>query len=138
MTERHCERPCSVCTDEVAPDVEAGVIYTFWVKHAICTDSTCKREVPLFKDYVIAQKTVSVRYHRDVLCPRCKKQFDWEIEFASLIADTAMMVNSSRGSAGEGGRTKCGRMRRSRRNRRGARGSIRRWRLCIAPVAMTT
>ena len=87
---------------KIAPDVEADVIYTFWVKHAVCTDPTCKREVPLFKDYRIAHKTLSVRYYRDILCPRCKKQFDWEIEPASLIADTAMMVNSSRGSAGEG------------------------------------
>ena len=86
----------------VAPDVEADVIYTFWVKHAICTDPTCKREVPLFKDYLVAHKALSVRYHRDVLCPRCKKRFDWEIEPALLIADTAMMVNSPRGSAGEG------------------------------------
>ena len=86
----------------VAPEVEADVIYTFWVKHAICTDPTCKREVPLFKDWLIAHKTLSVRYHRDVPCPRCRKRFDWEIEPASLIADTAMMVDSPRGSAGEG------------------------------------
>ena len=87
---------------KVAPEVEADVIYTFWVKHAICTDPTCKREVPLFKDWLIAHKTLSVRYHRDVPCPRCRKRFDWEIEPASLIADTAMMVDSPRGSAGEG------------------------------------
>ena len=87
---------------KVAPDVEADVIYTFWVKHAICTDPTCKREVPLFKDWFVAHKTLSVRYHRDVLCPQCGKRFDWEVEPASLIADTAMMVNSPRGSAGEG------------------------------------
>ena len=35
---------------EVAPGIEADVIYTFWVKHAICTDPMCKKEVPLFKD----------------------------------------------------------------------------------------
>ena len=87
---------------KVAPDVEADVIYTFWVKHAICTDPTCKREVPLFKDWLVAHKALSVRYHRDVSCPRCRKRFDWEVEPASLIADTAMMVNSPRGSAGEG------------------------------------
>ena len=87
---------------KIAPEVEADVIYTFWVKHAICTDPTCKREVPLFKDWLIAHKVLSVRYHRDVPCPRCKKCFDWEIEPASLIADTAMMVDSPRGSAGEG------------------------------------
>ena len=87
---------------KVAPDVEADVIYTFWVKHAICTDPTCKREVPLFKDWLVAHKALSVRYHRDVTCPRCRKRFDWEVEPASLIADTAMMVSSPRGSAGEG------------------------------------
>ena len=55
-----CARPCSgVYRTKVAPDVQADVIYTFWVKHAICTDPTCKREVPLFKDYLIAHKTLS-------------------------------------------------------------------------------
>ena len=35
------------------PGLDADVIYTFWVKHAICTDPNCGREVPLFKDYFI-------------------------------------------------------------------------------------
>ncbi|MDH4162599.1 MAG: DNA methyltransferase [Nitrospirota bacterium] len=87
---------------EVASGIDADVIYTFWVKHAICTDPTCKKEVPLFKDYFVAAKTVSVRYHRDTKCPECKKTFDWEVDVASLIAEPAMMVNSSRGSGGEG------------------------------------
>lgn len=87
---------------EVQPGLDADVIYTFWVKHAICTDPTCKKEVPLFKDYFIAAKTMSVKYHRDVSCPECKQSFDWEVGVASLIADPAMMVNSPRGSAGEG------------------------------------
>jgi hypothetical protein len=87
---------------EAEPGVEADVIYTFWVKHAICTDPNCRREVPLFDDYIIARKTPTVRYHPDVTCPRCKKLYDWEIEVASLIAEPAMMVNASRGSAGEG------------------------------------
>jgi uncharacterized Zn finger protein (UPF0148 family) len=87
---------------EVEPGIEADVIYTFWVKHAICTDPNCKKEVPLFDDYIIAYKTPSVRYHPDVTCPHCGKIYDWEIEAASLIADPAMMVNASRGSAGEG------------------------------------
>jgi len=87
---------------EVTPGVDADVIYTFWVKHAICTDPTCKKEVPLFKDYFIASKTSSIRYHRDTKCSECKKTFDWEVDVASLIAEPAMMVNSSRGSGGEG------------------------------------
>ena len=54
---------------EAAPSVKADVIYTFWVKHAICTDPTCKKEVPLFKDYIVAHKIASMRYWRDISCP---------------------------------------------------------------------
>lgn len=87
---------------EIVPGVEADVIYTFWVKHAICTDPNCKREVPLFKDYIIAQKSPSVRYFRDVTCPCCSGTYDWDIENVSLIIDPAMMVNASKGSSGTG------------------------------------
>jgi putative DNA methylase len=87
---------------EAEPGIEADVIYTFWVKHAVCTDPNCKREVPLFDDFIIARKTPTVRYHPDVTCPHCRKIYDWEIEVASLIADPAMMMNASRGSAGDG------------------------------------
>ncbi|MBM4322260.1 MAG: DUF1156 domain-containing protein [Deltaproteobacteria bacterium] len=87
---------------EIEPGIEADVIYTFWVKHAVCTDPNCKQQVPLFEDYIIARKTPSVRYHHDVTCPHCKKVYDWEIEVASLIADPPIMVSASRGSAGEG------------------------------------
>ena len=92
----------SLYKTDVGEGVEADVIYTFWVKSAICTDPNCRREVPLFKDYIIAQKSPKVRYHRDAVCPACRKTFDWEIELASLIAEPALMVNASRGSAGEG------------------------------------
>lgn len=87
---------------EIAPGIEADVIYTFWVKHAICTDQSCKKEVPLFKDWLVAQKAVSVRYWRDVTCPECSKSFDWETQIATLIADKSLMANAPRGSAGEG------------------------------------
>jgi adenine-specific DNA methylase len=50
---------------EVEPGLEADVIYTFWVKHAICTDPTCGKEVPLFKDYIIAKRSPSIRYSPD-------------------------------------------------------------------------
>jgi putative DNA methylase len=87
---------------DVAEGIEADVIYTFWVKSAICTDPNCRREVPLFTDYIITQNAPSIRYHRDAICPGCRKAFDWEVELASLIADPLLMVNSPRGSGGEG------------------------------------
>jgi putative DNA methylase len=87
---------------EVAEGINADVIYTFWVKSAICTDRNCHREVPLFTDYILAQKTPKIRYHRDAICPACRKTFDWEVELASLIAEPALMVNAPHGSGGEG------------------------------------
>ena len=92
----------SLYKTEVADGIEADVIYIFWVKSAICTDPNCRREVPLFKDYIIAHKTPKIRYHRDATCPACRKTFDWEINRASLIAELALMVNAPRGSSGEG------------------------------------
>lgn len=87
---------------EAVPGLEADVIYTFWVKHAICTDQSCGKEVPLFKDYLVAHKTMTVRYWRDLACPECEKKFDWETQPATLIAQRALMINAPRGSAGEG------------------------------------
>jgi putative DNA methylase len=87
---------------ELAEGIEADVIYTFWVKSAICTDPNCRRQVPLFRDYIIAQKAPKIRYHRDAICPLCRKAFDWEIQLASLVAEPACMLNAPRGSGGEG------------------------------------
>ncbi|MBP1716769.1 MAG: hypothetical protein H6Q43_207 [Deltaproteobacteria bacterium] len=92
----------SLYKTEVEPGIEADVIYTFWVKHAVCTDPNCKKEVPLFDDYIVAHKSPSVQYHPDVTCSHCGKLYDWEVEAGSLIADSAMMVNAPRGSSGEG------------------------------------
>ncbi len=81
---------------------EADIIYTFWVKSAICTNPLCKKEIPLFSDYIIANKSPSIRYSPDVECPECGKSFDWEIESASLIAEPGLCVVSSTYSAGIG------------------------------------
>jgi len=81
---------------------EANIIYTFWVRSAICTNPLCKKEVPLFSDYIIAAKSPSIRYNRDVECPECGKRFDWEIEPASLIAEPSLCMVSPSYSAGIG------------------------------------
>lgn len=88
---------CPCCKS--GPD-EADIIYTFWVKSAICT--ACGKQVPLFKDFVIAQKSPSIRYYRDARCPRCTKTFDWETEPAALVADPALHAQSATYSAGVG------------------------------------
>lgn len=80
----------------------ADIIYTFWVKSAICTNPLCRKEVPLFSDYIIADKSPSIKYNRDVECPECGKTFDWEVESASLIAEPSLCVVSPSYSAGIG------------------------------------
>lgn len=81
---------------------EADTIYTFWVKSAICTDQNCRKQVPLFGDFIVAQKTPSIRYYPDCDCPECGKVFDWEIEPAAMVGDSKLLVNAGRYSAGQG------------------------------------
>lgn len=45
------ECPCCGKNNPLNPPLskgEADIIYTFWVKSAICTNPTCKKEVPLY------------------------------------------------------------------------------------------
>jgi len=79
---------------------DADIIYTFWVKSAICT--ACGKQVPLFRDYIITQKSPSIRYYRDAACPKCRKTFDWEIEPAALVAEPSLQIDSPTYSAGAG------------------------------------
>lgn len=80
----------------------ADSIYTFWVKSAVCTDHNCRKQVPLFGDYIVAQKAPSIRYFPDCECPECSKVFDWEVEPAALVGEPKLMVNSGKFSAGQG------------------------------------
>jgi putative DNA methylase len=88
--------------EEICGLPESDIIYTFWVKSAVCTSSTCRKQVPLFSDYIVAAKSPSIRYYPDCACPKCRKRFDWEIEPATLIADQKFMFHSSAYSGGVG------------------------------------
>ena len=79
----------------------ADIIYTFWVKSAICTNPNCKQEVTLFSNYIIAQKTPTIRYFSEYECTHCKKVFDMDIESASLIAEKTLTVYNSKDASGE-------------------------------------
>ena len=81
---------------------DADIIITFWVKSAICTSLNCGKQVPLFSDYLVSQKSPSIRFWRDVRCPKCKKRFDWELEPAALVGQTALMQTDGTTGAGLG------------------------------------
>jgi len=88
--------------EEVCGLANSDVIYTFWAKSAVCTNPTCRKQVPLFSDYVLAAKSPSIRYYPDCKCPKCDADFDWEVEPAALIADPRLMFHGSAYSGGVG------------------------------------
>jgi len=95
----HYKTECPCCG---AGREQADIIYTFWVKSAICTNPDCRKQVPLFPNYIIAKKSPSVRYVPDYQCVKCKKTFDLDITRTSLIAEESLMINNARDAAGEG------------------------------------
>ncbi len=94
----HYKTECPCCG---AGREEADIIYTFWVKSAICTNPTCRKPVPLFSDYIIAMKSPTVRYLPDYKCNSCSKEFDLDIGRASLISEESLMVNNPRDASGD-------------------------------------
>ncbi len=94
----HYKTECPCCG---AGREEADIIYTFWVKAAVCTNPTCRQEIPLFANYIIAAKTPTVRFIPDYICGSCKRIFDLEVENVSLMAEAALMVNNARDAAGD-------------------------------------
>ena len=94
----HYKTECPCCG---AGREQADIIYTFWVKSAICTNPDCRKQVPLFPNYIIAKKSPSVRYVPDYQCVKCKKTFDLDMTRTSLIAEESLMVNNARDAVGE-------------------------------------
>ncbi len=94
----HYKTECPCCG---AGREQADIIYTFWVKSAVCTNPDCRKQVPLFPNYIIAKKSPSVRYEPDYQCVKCKKTFDLDMTRASLIAEESLMVNNARDAVGK-------------------------------------
>lgn len=67
---------------------DADIIYGFWVKQGICVDPTCRKATDLFKNYEVARKRgdCSLRYKPDVVCPKCRGVFDWELDRCTITA----------------------------------------------------
>ncbi len=94
----HYKTECPCCG---AGREDADIIYTFWVKSAICTNPNCRKEVPLFPNYIISTKSPSIRYIPDYICGKCKKPFDLDLDRASLIAEESLTVYNTRDAAGD-------------------------------------
>jgi adenine-specific DNA methylase len=53
-------------------------IYTFWMKHVMCTDPECNHLTPSVSTPIVSQKSASVKYLENCVCPHCGDVFDLE------------------------------------------------------------
>lgn len=81
---------------------DADIIYGFWVKQGVCVDPSCKGITDLFKSYEVARKRgdATLRFVPDVVCPSCKKKFDWELDHCTITAGGPQIVGPT--AAGKG------------------------------------
>lgn len=90
------------CPCEEPHDEKADILKIFWIQTAVCSNPMCAKRVPLFDDFIISQKKITVPYHTDARCPACHGVFDWDLKQVSMISHTSLMVNSLDGAAGVG------------------------------------
>jgi 16S rRNA G966 N2-methylase RsmD len=93
----HYKTTCPCCAS-----MDADIVYTFWVRSGVCPVESCQRQVPLYRDRIVAQRAPSVRYWRDAKCTSCEKTFDWETDPAVLVGEPSLRVASPTYSAGVG------------------------------------
>lgn len=81
---------------------KADILRMHWIQTAICSNAACQKRIPLFENFIIHQKKVSVNTVPDVRCNRCNTLFDWDEKEVSLIAESNLNSNSPNDSAGVG------------------------------------
>lgn len=54
------------------------IVYTFWMKHILCSDPTCFHLTPQANTSVVAQKNIKIKYLENCVCPSCGNVFDLE------------------------------------------------------------
>lgn len=62
------------CFDWVGPEV----VYTFWLKHIMCSDPTCFHITPQSTSSVFAEKTLKIKTWTNCVCSGCGEIFDLE------------------------------------------------------------
>jgi putative DNA methylase len=88
------------------------VIYTFWLKHIMCSDPSCCHLTPQVNSSVVANKSVKMKFWADCVCPnpKCGQVFDLEQANFRMapLADFVLGTGERAYAAIEpGGQTKC-------------------------------
>ena len=81
---------------------KAEILRMFWMQTAICSNPVCQKRIPLFEDFIILQKKMTVPYYAKTECPACNQRFDWDQEPVTFIAAPNLMVNGRSDAAGVG------------------------------------
>lgn len=66
-------------------------IYTFWAKHGPCRHPECGHRTPVFRNPVIAEKKLGVKY-LDLTCKSCKLAFHAELGSARMAPGAERVV----------------------------------------------
>jgi hypothetical protein len=90
----------TACPCEKDHPEKAEVVRLFWIQTDMCSNSACQKRIPLFEDFIIYQKKMTVNYYPDVSCSSCKQKFDWDSDLVTLIVETRLMVNGLQDAAG--------------------------------------
>lgn len=70
------------------------VIYTFWAKHGPCLRPGCGHRTPIFRNPVIAEKKLGVKYI-ELTCKRCKTPFHAELGAARMAPEAERVILDS-------------------------------------------
>lgn len=54
-------------------------IYTFWMKHIMCSDPECFHLTPQLSSAVVAEKSAKIKCIENCVCPHCGDVFDLEL-----------------------------------------------------------
>ncbi len=69
------------------------VVYTFWMKHIMCSDPDCFHLTPQISSAVVAEKSAKVKFLENCVCSKCGDVFD--VEFGDFrMAPSAEFVLS--------------------------------------------
>ncbi len=90
----------TACPCEKNHPEKAEVVRLFWIQTDMCSNPTCQKRIPLFEDFIIYQKKMTVNYYPDASCSSCKQKFDWDSDLVTLIVETNLMVNGLQDAAG--------------------------------------
>jgi putative DNA methylase len=74
--------------------VGSEVIYTFWMKHIMCSDPYCFHLTPQANSSVVSEKALKLKAWLDCVCPKCGEAFDIEQAEFRMAPDAKLILGA--------------------------------------------